>query len=256
MQGEQKTFWEHLDDLRVVIFRIVACLAVLSVVLFCLKDYLFAIVLAPSKADFVLYQVLTALAPPDMGPEQFSSQLINTELTGQFMIHLQVSFYGALILGSPFVLWQVFNYLSPALYNNERRLLFGVITSGSLLFFIGVALSYFLIFPLSFRFLVLYQVSEEVSNMIQLSSYIDTMMLLSLMMGILFELPLVAILLAKFGFIGSALMSRYRRHAILAILIVAAVITPTTDIFTLLIVSLPIYVLYEASILAVRIMGR
>lgn len=255
MASEQKSFWEHLDELRRVIGRILLCVVILAVALFCFKDFLFEIVLAPSKSDFLLYRLISSITPPEFAPDQFSSQLINTELTGQFMIHMQVSFYGALMLGSPYILWQVFSYVSPALYDNERKMLLTAIVSGSVLFFVGVALSYFLIFPLSFRFLVLYQVAEDVVNMIQLSSYIDTLMLLSIMMGIFFELPLVSILLAKFGFITSSTMTKYRRHAVLAILIIAAIITPTTDIFTLIIVSLPIYVLYEASILAVKIRG-
>lgn len=255
MTSEQKDFWEHIDDLRRVIGRIFLCIIILAVVLFCFKDFLFGIVLAPSKSDFILYRLISSITPPEFSPDQFTSQLINTELTGQFMIHMQVSFYMALMLGSPYILWQIFGYVSPALYANERKMLLVSIISGTTLFFVGVALSYLVVFPLSFRFLVLYQVASDVVNMIQLSSYIDTLMLLNIMMGIFFELPLVSILLSKFGFITASLMAKYRRHALLAILVVAAIITPTTDVFTLIIVSLPIYVLYEASILVVKIRG-
>lgn len=257
MDDKSLTFWEHLDELRSVIVRIVACLFILSIVMFFFKDWLFGLVLAPAHNDFILYKLIDSLAAiGNAQVDDFQSQLINTELTGQFMVHMQVAFYAAIIIGSPYILSQIFSYVAPALYANERKMLGIAITAGSVLFYIGVVLSYILIFPLSFRFLVMYQISTEVTNMIQLTSYIDTMMLLCLMMGILFELPLISILLAKFGFISARLMSQYRRHAVLAILVVAAIITPTTDIFTLVIVSLPIYILYEGSIICVRLLSK
>lgn len=256
MDDKSLTFWEHLDELRSVIVRIVACIFILTIAMFCFKDWLFDIVLAPSHQNFILYQLIHSIAAlGDAQVEEFSSQLINTELTGQFMTHMQVAFYAGIVVGSPYILLQAFNYIAPALYINEKRVLSITLVAGSALFFAGVALSYFLIFPLSYRFLIMYQVSEEVHNMIQLTSYIDTMMLLCMLMGILFELPLVSILLARFGFITADIMSRYRRHAILAILVVAAIITPTTDIFTLMMVSMPIYILYEGSIICVRIIS-
>jgi len=256
MDDKSLTFWEHLDELRSVIVRIVACLIILSIAMFFLKDWLFAVVLAPAHNDFILYSLIDSIASiGGAAVEEFQSHLINTELTGQFMTHMQVAFYAAIVVGSPYILYQIFNYIAPALYDHEKKMLSIVITAGSVLFYAGVLLSYFLIFPLSFRFLIMYQVSAEVQNMIQLTSYIDTMMLLCLLMGILFELPLVSIMLAKFGFITATTMSKYRRHAVLAILVVAAIITPTTDIFTLVVVSLPIYMLYEGSIICVRILS-
>ncbi len=254
MENKQLTFWEHVDELRSVIVRIVVCIVLLSVVLFCFKDSLFAIILAPSHSDFLLYRLIDS--NKFMSESYFASQLINTELTGQFIAHMQVSLMAAIVIGAPYVLWQLFSYLSPALYDNERRVVRIALMVGSILFYIGVLLSYVLIFPLSFRFLITYQVADEVSNMIQLSSYLDTMMVLCLLMGILFELPLVSVLLGRLGIITAQSMSVYRRHAILAILIVAAVITPTTDVFTLSVVALPIYLLYECSIICVRMVGR
>ncbi len=250
MEDKPLTFWQHVDELRSVVVRIVVCIVVLSLLFFCFKEALFSIVLAPSHADFVLYRLIGVDA------NDVSFCLINTELTGQFMAHMQVAFMAAAVVGAPYVLWQIFAYLSPALYAGERRVLRVALIAGSALFYLGALLSYVLIFPLSFRFLTNYQVSDEVGNMIQLSSYLDTLMMLSLLMGILFELPLVAILLGKVGLISASYMAAYRRHAVLAILIVAAVITPTTDVFTLTVVALPIYVLYECSIICVRIEGR
>ena len=247
MEDKPLTFWQHVDELRSVVVRIVVCIVALSILFLCFKEQLFAIVLAPSHSDFVIYKLLC------IGVNDVSFSLINTELTGQFIAHLQVAFMAAAVVGAPYVLWQLFAYLSPALYVGERRMLRVAMLAGSILFYVGALLSYLLIFPLSFRFLINYQVADEVGNMIALSSYIDTLMMLSLLMAILFELPLVAILLGKMGTVRASGMATYRRHALLVILIVAAVITPTTDVFTLAIVALPIYVLYECSIICVRL---
>ena len=262
MSGESPklTFWEHLDELRGVLLRIVVFLVGATVLMFCFKDTLFYVVLAPSRSDFVLYRLLARTAQlldiQSFSIDNFSVALINTELTGQFMSHLRVALYASLIFVIPFALWQIFRFIAPALYQSERKPVTFVFVFGQLLFLIGVLLNYFLIFPLSFRFLAMYQVDTSVDNMIQLSSYIDTFSTLSLMMGILFEIPLVSIMLARLGVVTPKIMSYYRRHAVLTILVVAAIITPTTDIFTLIMVALPIWLLYELSIVAVRIVGR
>ena len=168
------------------------------------------------------------------------------------MAHVRVSFYVAVVLGAPYVLRQIFAFIAPGLYANERRLVSNVMISGSALFFVGVAVAYVLIFPLSYRFLALYAVDESISNMITLTSYLDVLFVLALLMGLMFELPLVAILMARLGFIDASFLRRYRRHAVFAILALAAVITPTTDIVTLLLVSAPICILYEISIMIIR----
>ena len=258
--NEGQTFWEHLDVLRGVLVRVLIVLVVLTLGMFVMKEYLFDIVLAPSHDDFILYRWISDIgglfASNGIKIQGFETDLINTELTGQLMSHIRVAFYAAVIVGFPYVLWEVFGFISPALYKNERRITIMMMTAGQFLFYIGVLLSYMLIFPLSFRFLALYEVSEEVSNMIQLKSYLDTLLMLSLMMGVMFEIPLVCLLLSRVGFINSALMSKYRRHAVLGVLILAAVITPTTDVFTLLMVGLPIYLLYEMSIIIVKFFGK
>lgn len=255
-----QTFWEHLDALRHVLVRIVVALVLLTGVMFVFKEELFGVVLAPSSPQFVFYRWLCLLAQqldmPQLRPDNFSVALINTQLTGQFMAHIRVAFYAAAVCGAPYVLWQLFGFVAPALYANERRGVTWALAAGSVLFMLGVLVNYLVIFPLSFRFLALYNVDEQVSNMIELKSYIDMLLMLTLMMGILFELPLVSVILAKLGIIGRKQMTKYRRHAVLAIVTVAAVITPTTDVFTLVLVSLPIYVLYEVSIVAVGIIGR
>lgn len=238
------TFWDHLEELRRVLFRVVGAVLVLMLVAFCFKDELFGVVLAPQEADFILYQWL--------GAEGFQVKLINTQLASQFITHMKVACYAGILLASPYIIYQLFRFVSPALYANERKYVVRVTCWGYLLFMAGVCLSYLLIFPLTFRFLATYQVSEVVENTITLTSYVDTLMMLSLMMGIVFEIPILSWLFAKLGFLTSAFMKTYRRHAIVIILVVAAVITPTSDVFTLSLVALPMYLLYEASIGVVK----
>ena len=239
------TFWDHLDELRGVIIRMLVVAAVGAVVAFCLKDELFAIVLAPRSSDFITYRL--------MGVEPFSIHLMNIGLTEQFMIHLKTAFYAGILLTSPYIIYQLFRFVSPALYDNERKYATLLCTSGYLMFMLGTALNYLLIFPLTVKFLGTYQVSPDVANMLTLQSYIDTLLMMNLVMGIVFELPVVSWILGKIGLINATMMQSMRKHAVVAILVVAAIITPTTDAFTLFVVALPIWVLYELSIVIVRI---
>ena len=179
-------------------------------------------------------------------------KLINTQLSGQFLTHMSVSFYAGILLASPYILYQLFHFISPALYQNEKKYSRWLIFWGYLLFLTGVLFSYFLIFPFTFRFLSTYQVSQEVENTILLSSYIDTLNMLSLMMGITFEIPILTWLLAKLGILSADFMAQYRKHAWVVAMIIAAIITPTSDVFTMLIVTFPIVLLYEVSIFLVR----
>ena len=238
------TFWDHLDELRGSLFRMLAAVAVTAVICFSLKDLLFEVILAPTKSDFVTYRLL--------GAEPFTMQLINTQLTEQLMVHLRMAAYMGFLLASPFLLYELFRFVSPALYRNERKYATIVVVAAYVMFIIGTLLNYFLIFPLIARFLGTYQVSPDVENMLTLNSYVDTMMMMSLVIGIVFEMPVVAALMGKLNIISAKLMKRYRKHALVVILIVGAIITPTADIFTLLIVSLPIWALYETSILIVK----
>jgi sec-independent protein translocase protein TatC len=257
---KELTFWDHLDELRKILFRIIIVVVVIMIVAFLAKELLSDIILAPSKSDFVTYRLFCRFSEwislPDICPDTFHVDLINTELPSQFLIHMSAAFYAGILLVFPYILYQIYRFVSPALYENERKYSSRIIFFSSLLFFIGVLLNYFLIFPLSFRFLATYQVSEEVKNMINITSYIDTLVMLSLMIGIMSELPIISWLFAKIGFLSAAFMKKYRRHAIVLILIIAAIITPTTDVFTLMLVFVPIYVLYELSIGVVKMTER
>jgi len=242
------SFWDHLDELRTYLIRMIIVVLVGAIVAFALKTEVFSIVLAPSKADFITYRLFSKFGEL----ADFNLQLINTQLTSQFAVHIQVSIIIGIVCVSPYILYSIFAFVSPALYENERKYAKLLVVAGYIMFMMGVALCYFLIFPLTIRFLGDYQVSDEVSNIITLSSYIDTLTMLTLMLGIVFELPILCVILGKLGILTSSFMQEYRRHAIVIILVVAAIITPTTDVMTLMLVSLPIYLLYEVSILAVK----
>lgn len=238
------TFWDHLDVLRSSIIRMIVAAVVMGIVAFFLKDWLFDIVLAPKDSNFITYRLL--------GIEPFSIQLVNTGLTEQFMIHMKVALMAGILVASPYIIYTLFRFVSPALYENERRHSVRITVAAYVMFLVGVVVNFFLIFPLTVRFLGTYKVSEEVVTMLTITSYIDTLLMMSLVFGIIFEIPVVSWLLAKAGMLKSSWMTKYRRHAIVAILIIAAIITPTADIMTLVIVSLPIWLLYEVSILLVR----
>ena len=223
-----------------------------AIVAFAMKTEVFSIVLAPTKSDFITYRWFSQFG--DIA--DFNLNLINTQLTSQFSVHMQVSIIIGIICVSPYILYSIFAFVSPALYENERKYAGLLIVAGYIMFMIGVALCYFLIFPLTIRFLGNYQVSDDVANIITLSSYIDTLTMLTLMLGIVFELPILCMLLGKMGILTADFMKEYRRHAIVIILIVAAIITPTTDVMTLMLVTLPIYLLYEVSIFAVKMINK
>jgi sec-independent protein translocase protein TatC len=238
------TFWDHLDVLRSSLIRMAVAIVLFAVMAFVLKDELFAIVLAPRSSDFISYRLL--------GVEAFNLHLMNTGLTEQFMIHVRTAMYAGLLAASPYLLYELFRFVSPGLYQHERRYALWIVGAAYVMFIVGTLVNYFMVFPLTVRFLGTYQVSPDVANMLTLQSYIDTLLGMSLVMGVVFELPVVCGLLGRMGLITDRLMSTYRRHAVVAILVVAAIITPTTDIFTLFVVALPIYLLYEVSIFIVR----
>ena len=238
------TFWEHLDVLRSSLLRMAVVVLLLAVVAFVMKEALFSVVLAPRSSDFITYRLI--------GTGAFCLHLMNTGLTEQFMIHMRTALYAGLLMASPYILYELFRFITPGLYEHERRYAVWLVGAAYVMFMIGTLVNYFVVFPLTVRFLGTYQVSPDVANMLTLQSYIDTLLGMSLVMGVVFELPVVCALMGRMGLLTDRLMSQYRRHAVVVILIVAAIITPTTDVFTLFVVSLPIYLLYEISIIIVK----
>lgn len=251
---DKQSFWEHLDVLRAAIVKSLLVAIVFGVAAFYFKEELFAVILAPKDADFVTYRLLYALSGlvTEADAPDFLVKLINTGLTEQFIIHMKAALCAGVLCASPYILYQLFRFVLPALYANELKYVVWVVGGGYAMFALGVAVNYFLIFPLTFRFLGTYQVSGEVENMIVLQSYISMLMTMSLTMGLIFEIPILSWLFAKLGFLSADFMRRYRKHAIVVILVVAAIITPTSDVFTLSLIVLPMWLLYEISIFIVN----
>ena len=252
-EADTQSFWEHLDVLRAAIVRSAAVAAVFGIAAFFFKEELFAVVLAPKNDGFVTYRLFGRIAAWAGGAvEPFSVRLLNTELAQQFIIHMKTALCAGVLCASPYILYRLFRFVSPALYDNERRYAVRVVAGGYAMFSLGVLVGYFLIFPLTFRFLGTYQVSGEVDNLIALDSYISSLVTMCLAIGIVFEIPMLSWLFARLGFLSADFMRCYRKHAIVIILVVAAIITPTSDVFTLSLVALPMWGLYEASLLIVR----
>lgn len=248
------SFWDHLDILRTVIIKIIAVWSVFSIVSFLFKDQVFEFMLAPKDNNFITYRIIKIICFHFnlKQPNPIDIQLINIGLAQQFLIHIKTSMCVGVVLAAPYALYLLFTFLSPGLYSHEKKNFSCFIVNGYMLFIIGIGLSYFIIFPMTFQFLGSYQVSREVINMISLDSYMSTLLLMCFCMGIICELPVLAWLFARIGLIHSSYMIKYRRHAIVLILIIAAIITPTSDVFTLLLVSVPIWMLYELSVIIVK----
>lgn len=255
---EMMTFGGHLDVLRKILIRISVVTLVFACVIFAFKDATFSVLLSPSEWDFCTYRGLEKfirLFSPDFRFDEFHVDLIATDLSSQFMTHLTTAIYLGLLCASPFILYELFKFVSPALLDSERKYSVQIVCIIYLLFIAGVMMSYFVLFPISFRFLGTYSVAERVHSTITLDSYISTFITLTLLMGLVFQLPVIAYILAKMGFVQSDYLIRYRRYAFLIICVVAAIITPP-DIMTLILVAVPLYMLYEVSIRIVRRVER
>ena len=254
---QEMSFWDHIEALRSVLIRILVVLVVMTIGLFCVMPTIFdKVILAPCHGDFALYRLferMTSSTPwlPQFSTQGFEVQLINIKLASQFFIHMSTSFWLALVLTFPIVLYLLWTFVAPALYPNEKKGVKAAFLIGCLMFFLGVAVGYYVVFPVTLRFLADYHVSALVPNQISLDSYMDTFLMLIFVMGVIFELPLMAWLLGNLGVLHRDFFGTYRRHAVVLLLVLAAIITPTSDAFTLAIVSAPMYLLYEVSILLV-----
>lgn len=252
------TFGGHLEVLRRMLFRIIAVAGTLSVIVFLCKETTWKMLLAPSEYDFTTYQFIEKIISSfgiQFHFEKFHVDLIATDLSSQFMTHITTSVYLGLLGASPYILYELFRFVSPALYENERKHSIAVATIIYLLFVVGVLMSYYILFPVSFRFLGTYSVSENIRSTITLDSYIETFTTLTFIMGIVFQLPVIMFFLAKLGFISSQLLAKYRKHALIIIMLVAAIITPP-DLMTLVLVTIPLYLLYEVSVRIARFVEK
>lgn len=250
--NSEMTFLGHLEALRWHIVRSVIAIITLAIIAFSFKEILFdVIIFGPKRPDFITYRLLCILSAKlniDMCIRDIPFILISTSMSGQFLTHMYAAFIAGLIIGFPYLLWEVWRFVKPALTDKEKKYTKGVVFFGSLLFLTGISFGYFIISPLSINFLGTYQVSAEVKNQIAIDSYISIVTLLTLSTGLIFELPLVIFFLTKIGIISPAFMRKYRKHAIVINLILAAVITPSPDVTSQMLVAIPLFLLYELSI--------
>lgn len=252
-EEQEFSFWEHLEALRWTIVRVLAAVFVAFLVVFVEYKVVFSqFLLSPLDSDFITYRALKSLLTlvglsASLIPD-FKIQLINYELSGQFMLQIGASAMVAIVAVFPYILFEFWKFIRPALYENESKSVGRIFFFSSFLFYLGSAVSYFVIFPLTIRFLGTYQVSELVPNQISIQSYFNALVILVLCLGITFEMPILSYFLSKIGVISRSMLAAGRKYAFVIILIVSAVITPTTDPFTLMVVAIPLYALYEVSI--------
>lgn len=262
------TFLEHLEALRFLLMRVVIAILVFAIVVFILIDWIFAnIIFAPMNMDFWTYhalcdmthylnQYVPALVDAETGcfPE-LKMQVMAPKMTTQFMTAMLVSFIGGIIVAFPYIVWELWRFIRPALYSKEQKSARGLVFWVSLLFILGILFGYYLIAPMSIHFLGTFSVSPEIQNLPSLDSYMGTLFSTVLASGVMFELPVLVYFLAKIGLLTPSFMRKYRKHAIVLVLIIAAVITPP-DIFSQILISIPILILYEVSIFIAQIMNK
>lgn len=255
MDEFKQTFGEHLEVLRKMLFRIIVVVAFISILVFLYKETIFDLVLAPCNGDFISYRILRNVLSKFADKSMLFSDDINLiaiDISSQLMNHLTISLYFGLLIASPFLLYEIIRYISPALYENEKKYAGIILGSAYSLFCIGLLVSYYILFPISCRFLIEYSVSSLVSTTVTLDSYTSLFTSLSFLLGVVFEMPVLCFILCKMNILDEKIMKDYRKYAFLLILIVSALITPP-DVLTQVIVALPLYMLYEVSILIVRI---
>lgn len=243
------TFWEHLEDMRWAIIRIIGVILLFFIAAFTFVPQIFdRFILAAVNNNGILN-----ILGNDIIPKKTTDiNIININIATQFITHISTSFWIAVTATFPYIIYETWRFIKPALYKKEEKDVRFAFTLGTIMFYAGCATGYCIIFPLTFRFLALYRLSETVSNSISLESYMSTFLTMIFTMGIMFEMPLLTWLLSKMGIIGKLEFAHYRRHAVVILLILAAVITPTGDPFTMLAVFTPLYILYEFGILISR----
>lgn len=257
MKGEM-TFWDHLEAFRWMMMRSIIALFVFMMLSFAFIPYIFDhIVMAPCEGDFFFYRWMCKLSSftslvPDFCNDAFLVKVVNIKLASQFFIHVTLSFWIALLFTFPYILYEIWKFVCPALYDNEKSGIRWAFCFGTVMFFIGCVVGYSVAFPLTLRFLYTYELSANITNQVSLDSYMNNFLIMVFVMGIMFELPLLSALLSKLGILHRSFFRKYRRYAIVVLLIVAAVITPSSDPFTLMAVFIPIYILWEVSALLVK----
>ncbi|MDG1572410.1 twin-arginine translocase subunit TatC [Robiginitalea sp. M366] len=249
----EMSFLDHLEELRWHLIRSTMAVVIIGLVAFLMKDFIFdTIIFGPKKMDFPTYRLFCRIAT-SLGfesafcAEELPFTIQNRTMAGQFSAHIWTSIWAGFIIGFPYILWEIWRFISPGLYEKERRYSRGFILVASLLFFMGVLFGYYVVAPLSINFLGTYQVSKEVLNEIDISSFISTVRAAVVACGIMFELPIIIFFMTKVGLVTPEILRKYRKIALVIVLIVSAVITPP-DVASQIIVAVPVLILYQASI--------
>ena len=239
---EEMSFWDHLDVLRGTLFRSAAVVVAISIVFLCIKEPLFRIVLWPAQPDFFLDRW--------MGLD-FSMELINIDVSAQFFVHLKMSVLAALIIGFPYLVYEIWKFIAPALYENEGRAVRKAFSMSTVLFYMGVVVGYCIVLPVCLMFFMNYTVSDSVVNTISLNSYISMFTSMVFLIGIVLEFPTVDVVLSHLGIVDRQMLRNGRRYAVVVIMIISALITPS-DPVSMFVLSIPLYALYEFSILVCK----
>ena len=257
---KEMSFIDHLEELRWHIVRSAIAIVAVTICAFLAKDFVIGeVVMGPSKTDFWTYRKLCQLSEylstPLLCVDTLPFELVSRKLSGQFMTHITVSFVTGLILGFPYAFWEIWRFIRPGLYNQEKNASRGATFSVSILFIMGILFGYFIVSPISVRFFANYQIDESLQNLFDLNSYISTVTMIVLGNGLLFQLPVVVFFLTKAGIVSSSLMKKYRKHAIIIILILGAMITPP-DPFSQILIALPLILLYQMSITIAKVIEK
>ncbi len=256
----EMNFWEHLEALRWHLIKAIVVVVLTAIVAFVAKEFIFDVVLlAPREPNFITNTLLADLAEtmnvPALKINQNPLALQSIQLSGQLGIHITVSLVAGIILSFPYVFYQIWSFISPALDGKEKKYANWAIFTVSLLFFVGILFGYYVISPLAVDFLGNYNVSSAVKNTINIKSYIGTITSILLSSGIVFELPVFMYFLVKIGVVDAQFLRKYRKHAVVLIMVASAILTPP-DPFSLVLVSLPLFLLYELSILIAVFVGK
>lgn len=251
-EEKEMSFIDHLEELRWHVIRSVAAIFVFAFIAFTNKELFFGkIILGPSKIDFWTYRMFCkmgqAMDSNALCIEKLNFVIQAREMTEQFTMHLGSSVVIGLVLAFPYAFWEVWRFIKPGLHHTERRMTTGATFFVSLLFLLGVLFGYYIAAPLSINFLANYQIDESIVNEFNISSYISTLVTLVIGCGLMFQLPMLVFVLAKMGIVTPTMMRQYRKHSIVVILIVAAIITPP-DVISQILISIPLFILYEISI--------
>lgn len=240
---------EHFEELRRMVINCLVVVLLFSLISFLFKEILFKIILAPTRPDFVTFDILRRLLSVFGSTLSVDDtpRMIATGISSQFMAHITMSFYFGLLLSSPYILYKLLGYVMPALYDNEKQYASRLSLTVYVLFVAGLLISYFIMFPVSCKFLTSYSISNQVTTMIDVNSYLDLFISLSLLMAAVFQLPVVIWFLSKTGIVNSDMLRSHRKHCVIGIMILAGVITPP-DALSMIMVSLPLYLLFEVSI--------